>query len=168
MRSEMRIEMQSQQSELLALGQELIRDYGRINKADDEAGIERNAKNLALVTKAVQGGYKLISRSGETEMDDRDTTPPPFSAPKSARLDMKPGSLRSGLNSLISQLECVPTWQSKLDQWMNQHLMSDEELDWFDHWGTQAHPHQTPLEGDWMSWLLLGGRGSGKTRAGAE
>lgn len=27
---------------------------------------------------------------------------------------------------------------------------------------------QQPPPGDWMSWLLLGGRGSGKTRAGAE
>jgi phage terminase large subunit-like protein len=51
---------------------------------------------------------------------------------------------------------------------MDQHLISDEDLDWFDRWGTQAHPHQTPPEGDWMTWLLLGGRGSGKTRAGAE
>ncbi|MGG2476251.1 DNA-packaging protein, partial [Rhizobium sp. BR5] len=28
-------------------------------------------------------------------------------------------------------------------------------------------PQQAP-EGDWRTWLLIGGRGSGKTRAGAE
>ncbi len=28
--------------------------------------------------------------------------------------------------------------------------------------------HQLPPEGDWTSWVILGGRGAGKTRAGAE
>lgn len=32
----------------------------------------------------------------------------------------------------------------------------------------QPHPHQVPPAGDWRIWLLLGGRGAGKTRAGAE
>ena len=27
---------------------------------------------------------------------------------------------------------------------------------------------QTPPDGDWLTWLMLGGRGAGKTRAGAE
>ncbi|NKX46297.1 DNA-packaging protein [Roseicyclus persicicus] len=31
-----------------------------------------------------------------------------------------------------------------------------------------ALPHQLPPEGDWTSWVILGGRGAGKTRAGAE
>ena len=39
-------------------------------------------------------------------------------------------------------------------------------LPWlFDFW---ALPHQTPPEGAWRSWVILGGRGAGKTRAGAE
>lgn len=29
-------------------------------------------------------------------------------------------------------------------------------------------PHQLPPEGTWHSWVVLGGRGAGKTRAGAE
>ncbi|MEQ6247731.1 terminase family protein [Sulfitobacter sp. HNIBRBA3233] len=29
-------------------------------------------------------------------------------------------------------------------------------------------PHQLPPEGDWRSWVIMGGRGAGKTRAGAE
>src|SRR5262245_2117857 len=36
------------------------------------------------------------------------------------------------------------------------------------HWPTFARPSQLPPAGDWRAWLLLGGRGSGKTRAGAE
>lgn len=35
----------------------------------------------------------------------------------------------------------------------------------FDIW---ALPHQVPPEGDWRTWVILGGRGAGKTRAGAE
>lgn len=35
-------------------------------------------------------------------------------------------------------------------------------------WKRWAFPKQLPPEGDWTTWLLMGGRGSGKTRAGAE
>ena len=35
-------------------------------------------------------------------------------------------------------------------------------------WPTFAHDHQLPPPGRWHIWLLLGGRGAGKTRAGAE
>ncbi len=39
-------------------------------------------------------------------------------------------------------------------------------LPWlFEFW---ALPHQLPPEGDWKSWVIMGGRGAGKTRAGAE
>ncbi|MEM8632268.1 MAG: phage tail protein [Pseudomonadota bacterium] len=31
-----------------------------------------------------------------------------------------------------------------------------------------ALPHQRPPGGDWKTWVILGGRGAGKTRAGAE
>ncbi|MFK7945436.1 MAG: DNA-packaging protein [Paracoccaceae bacterium] len=36
-------------------------------------------------------------------------------------------------------------------------------------WDLWAHPeHQRSPEGDWTTWVILGGRGAGKTRAGAE
>ena len=35
----------------------------------------------------------------------------------------------------------------------------------FEFW---ALPHQLPPDGDWTTWVVLGGRGAGKTRAGAE
>lgn len=35
-------------------------------------------------------------------------------------------------------------------------------------WIAKARIDQLPPEGDWLTWLLLGGRGAGKTRAGAE
>lgn len=39
-------------------------------------------------------------------------------------------------------------------------------LPWlFEFW---ALPHQLPPRGDWKTWVIMGGRGAGKTRAGAE
>ena len=35
-------------------------------------------------------------------------------------------------------------------------------------WEAIARPSQLPPRGDWSTWLFLGGRGSGKTMAGAE
>ncbi len=35
-------------------------------------------------------------------------------------------------------------------------------------WPVWARAEQMPPQGDWTSWLYLGGRGAGKTRAGAE
>ncbi|MAW80210.1 MAG: ATP-binding protein [Parvularcula sp.] len=35
-------------------------------------------------------------------------------------------------------------------------------------WRENAHEHQKQPDGDWTTWLILGGRGAGKTRAGAE
>jgi phage terminase large subunit-like protein len=35
-------------------------------------------------------------------------------------------------------------------------------------WDIIGRPDQKPPPGDWHTWLILGGRGSGKTRAGAE
>ncbi len=53
-------------------------------------------------------------------------------------------------------------------------LVLAEQLDgpaavrsYFD-WQQWARPAQLPPLGDWTTWLLIGGRGSGKTRAGAE
>lgn len=40
------------------------------------------------------------------------------------------------------------------------------ELEW--HWPFWARPDQLPPPSPWRTWLLLGGRGSGKTRSSAE
>jgi phage terminase large subunit-like protein len=49
------------------------------------------------------------------------------------------------------------------------HLLTDEEVVrlCFD-WDSWARPDQRPPDGAWTKWLLMGGRGAGKTRAGAE
>jgi len=47
--------------------------------------------------------------------------------------------------------------------------LDDTFIDVFNHsWGLFGLEHQKPPADDWTTWLLLGGRGAGKTRAGAE
>ncbi|SNY92792.1 Large terminase phage packaging protein [Cohaesibacter sp. ES.047] len=38
----------------------------------------------------------------------------------------------------------------------------------FSDWEIWARPDQLPPPGDWITWLVMGGRGAGKTRTGAE
>lgn len=47
--------------------------------------------------------------------------------------------------------------------------LSPEEMNRLNHdWGFWARPNQTPPEGDWNTWVVLAGRGFGKTRMGSE
>ena len=47
--------------------------------------------------------------------------------------------------------------------------LSDEEALMALHaWELWARPEQLAPSGDWTTWLYMGGRGAGKTRAGAE
>jgi phage terminase large subunit-like protein len=76
-------------------------------------------------------------------------------------LILKPHGLRSG----AAWLACAT--QDQVDEFLGglsrDALMS---LPWlFEFW---ALPHQLPPEGAWKSWVIMGGRGAGKTRAGAE
>ena len=72
----------------------------------------------------------------------------------------QPG-LRSGAGWLASAT------QDTVDEFLNG--LGDEALlalPWlFEFW---ALPHQLPPEGAWKTWVIMGGRGAGKTRAGAE
>ncbi len=47
-------------------------------------------------------------------------------------------------------------------------LKEQELREWRWHWGLKARAAQLPPPGDWRVWLLLAGRGFGKTRTGAE
>ncbi|MGB0935012.1 MAG: DNA-packaging protein [Alphaproteobacteria bacterium] len=51
---------------------------------------------------------------------------------------------------------------------LKQEIKSRElELEKYD-WAKQARPNQLLPRGDWRTWMILAGRGFGKTRAGAE
>ena len=69
--------------------------------------------------------------------------------------------MRSGAGWLASAT------QTQVDEFLEG--LSDNALmalPWmFEFW---ALPHQLPPEGAWKTWVIMGGRGAGKTRAGAE
>lgn len=47
-------------------------------------------------------------------------------------------------------------------------LAAADQLALLESWQAAARPAQLPPEGEWTTWLILAGRGFGKTRAGAE
>jgi phage terminase large subunit-like protein len=51
-------------------------------------------------------------------------------------------------------------------------FLATQRTDWNDRfggdWGLFSHLYQREPDTDWRTWLILGGRGAGKTRAGAE
>ncbi|MEO0030779.1 MAG: hypothetical protein RIS94_537 [Pseudomonadota bacterium] len=47
-------------------------------------------------------------------------------------------------------------------------LPDEEAREWQWHWPLLARPSQLPPEGDWRVWLVMAGRGFGKTRTGAQ
>jgi len=61
----------------------------------------------------------------------------------------------------------MPTLRAALKR-LARNIPESELLDIAFNWPIWAMSHQLPPDGDWTTWLLLGGRGAGKTRAGAE
>ncbi|MGX9350680.1 DNA-packaging protein [Shimia sp. W99] len=78
-----------------------------------------------------------------------------------APLTSTPHDLRYGADWIAS--EPAEVQAAFLDSLTEGELLALPFL--FDFW---ALPHQLPPEGDWKTWVILGGRGAGKTRAGAE
>jgi hypothetical protein len=78
------------------------------------------------------------------------------------RLTSPKHALRSGAAWLASAP--LATQEAFLSELSEAELIA---LPWmFDFW---ALPHQLPpLDRDWRTWVIMGGRGAGKTRAGAE
>jgi phage terminase large subunit-like protein len=70
--------------------------------------------------------------------------------------------------SQISQAQLLASLDEKTRQAALEKLTPEvvAALRW--HWSFWARPNQLAPEGDWITWLLLAGRGFGKTRCGAE
>jgi phage terminase large subunit-like protein len=62
--------------------------------------------------------------------------------------------------TLLSKAGLAGEFLASLGPEWNEKLFTD--------WRTFIHPHQIPPDGPWTTWLLLGGRGAGKTKSGAE
>ncbi len=70
-------------------------------------------------------------------------------------------------------MKCLhASWLASLPQRLRDRLLDslgpDEALALLYDWPFWARPNQLPPEGDWRVWLVLAGRGFGKTRTGAE
>ena len=84
------------------------------------------------------------------------------------RVLTEPTHLTSTISGLVSGAALIASGPCEVQAEFLAEL-SDEEVRalpyLFEFW---ALPHQLPPEGDWKTWVILGGRGAGKTRAGSE
>ena len=67
--------------------------------------------------------------------------------------------------SLLEQLADLPKAEADA---LIRALAPDAAAAFEYHWRYRARPEQLPPEGSWRVWLLMAGRGFGKTRCGAE
>ena len=90
---------------------------------------------------------------------------------KSPMMLTAPATLKNSVNAFRND------WRRWLKQGMHHRLMASltpGEIELLDTlWELHAHPHQlppavAPNDAPWLTWLMIGGRGAGKTRAGAE
>ena len=66
--------------------------------------------------------------------------------------------------AIVSVSECDEAEQA----WLVARLSGPERVTLEEYWPAWAHDGQLPPQGEWRTWLMLAGRGFGKTRAGAE
>lgn len=95
------------------------------------------------------------------------------------RYSLKNANYAKEESSTISPLISPPRGLRSAAAWIvsEGRAAEDEFLDGLDEGALLALPyifefwameHQLPPEGDWRAWVIMGGRGAGKTRAGAE
>ena len=68
----------------------------------------------------------------------------------------------------ISEAELFAEWTARERNAFFSSLSRQEQQEFFYRWHFWARPAQRPPAGDWSVWLIMAGRGFGKTRAGAE
>jgi phage terminase large subunit-like protein len=78
-----------------------------------------------------------------------------------SKLNEEAGSVKS----LVASLATLPEEDRRR---LVETASADEFAEIYYVWSEWARPSQLPPPGDWRVWLLLAGRGFGKTRAGAE
>lgn len=72
---------------------------------------------------------------------------------------------KSSLNKLLRYLLSLP-YAERMAKLASLSADEQQELQW--HWRLVGRDNQVAPPGDWRTWLILAGRGFGKTRAGAE
>lgn len=75
----------------------------------------------------------------------------------------------AGIGAQNWNINSIASWPPEERQaWLDNLPRGPKPPDRLKEWGFWINKAQTPPAGDWHSWLFLGGRGAGKTRAGAE
>ena len=73
------------------------------------------------------------------------------------------------VNAIVAEVMSLPYDQRRAAVRAYQRgLPEPEEARLKYNWPLHARPSQLPPDGDWDTWLILAGRGFGKTRTGAE
>lgn len=68
----------------------------------------------------------------------------------------------------FTEAELFAEWTARERNAFFSSLSPQEQRDFLYRWNFWARPGQRPPDGDWSIWLIMAGRGFGKTRAGAE
>ena len=106
-------------------------------------------------------------RADDRGAEDRAMSEPakPARKPRARRGDgWRNGGAAPLLRNIGALLVLSPAERAKLLA-----ALSDKQCDEiFSDWSLWARDDQRPPPGDWIYWLILAGRGAGKTRAGAE
>jgi hypothetical protein len=134
---------------------EVLRDTVRTLKAMPDSGDREVVKDVRAMNAALQFAMDMQEKArvaGSTHFGGgTGGAPRPGSRPDRNRRSTGAPSRRRGTETAF------------LDTLSENALAG---LAWlFEFW---ALPHQCPPEGDWRTWVVLGGRGAGKTRAGTE
>ncbi len=69
---------------------------------------------------------------------------------------------------LLGAIHALARHEPKDIVWLLRRMTMDQKLALKAYWPGWAHDGQLPPDGDWRTWLMMAGRGFGKTRAGAE
>lgn len=80
---------------------------------------------------------------------------------------MHPGGMEGSVRELSVLERMARLSPAQLEQVL-QDVPADRLVEMGQSWRWQARPSQLAPAGDWSQWLILAGRGFGKTRAGAE
>jgi phage terminase large subunit-like protein len=76
---------------------------------------------------------------------------------------------QAGTGAQNLNINSIASWPLEEQQaWLDSLPKGPKPPDFVTAWSFHINPAQAPPTGDWHSWLFLGGRGAGKTRAGAE
>jgi hypothetical protein len=134
---------------------EVLRDTVRTLKTMPDNGDREVLKDVRAMNSALQFAMDMQEKArvaGSTHFGG---------GTGGGRLDLAPPGMKSALDWRAFE---TPRAETAFLDTLSENALAG--LAWlFEFW---ALPHQCAPEGDWRTWVVLGGRGAGKTRAGTE